>query len=121
MNKTKIEFLSNLTGNMRRCCEHAANGPSKIGLRRREIVAGYARIHKSEDRANKRAEKLHPTTRTANVRKVKDGFRVIGLGFLPFTKSELMRKLRMGDATRGFRGCNFYRINGMLVKVPSVG
>jgi hypothetical protein len=93
-----------LRGNMDRCLVHAANGQSKVGLTRREVIRAVREA---------RPEVAEYKPRVANVRRLPsvNGFHVIGLGQVQqVTLNELKTKL----GVNGFTG---YRVGGLTFKL----
>jgi len=102
---TPLKVNVALRGNTERCLIHAANGRSRIGLTRTEIVRAVRE-------ARPEVIKKYPS-RVANVRRVPSigGFHVIGLGQVPqITLKELQTKL-------GANGYNAYRVGGLVFKL----
>lgn len=89
-----LSRLSNLTGNMHNACRHAANGVSKTGLTRREIVSQIKAKHDREELIEKFRAKGHPLRRVARVTRKKAGLHVTGFGIVSdITLNELKTKL----------------------------
>lgn len=109
-----------LRGNTPRVLEHIANGQSKIGLTRREIVSQIQAEHRNEEKQDRTSRRSFPRVtfapRIANVRRLPSisGFHAIGLGKLSnLTLNELKVKL-------GVSGFSGYRIGGLTFKLFGV-
>lgn len=115
-----VNRMGSLTGNMGACCRHAANGASKVGLTRSEIIANK---HRAEKAATSRAsiarlkEKLFPVRSLGRIAAVKQigthNFRVLAGCHIPanaeISRGELKAALRAHRFT-GFRFTNGKRV-----------
>lgn len=97
-----------LRGNTDRVCQHAANGKSRVGLSRREILSQVKMQHIREELfASFRAKgQTASGQRVALVtNKGREGFHVVGLGLLGLTRRELNLRVKMAGFTAiRFRG-----------------
>ena len=90
-----------LRGNTSRVCQHAANGRSKVGFSRTEIVATIRQQNKVAEIVHAARFALRANTqRIANVRHDDHEAHVVGYGKLPFSLGETRAFLRLKGYAR---------------------